>query len=70
MMVLYLVHEHIVKMGVPKMKDDGISVINDLSHSLNICNSVVLFEGFGCSGESNFSCCEYSDKIAGGISID
>jgi hypothetical protein len=61
MMVFDLVHEDVMVLCVPKMKDNCITIVNYLSHSLNVRNAVVLLEGLRCSGESNFAYCEDSD---------
>lgn len=69
MMVFNFVHEDIMMLGVPKVKDYGITIINYFAQSLNVCNPVILFEGFRCSGESDFACCEYSSQIIGCVGM-
>ncbi len=69
-MILDLMHEDVVKIGIPKMKDDCITIIDDFSHSLDICNAMILLKGLGCSWKSDFSCCKYRDKIVSAILVD
>lgn len=68
-MVFDLMHEDIMVLGVPKMKDYCIAIVYYLSHSFNVCYAVVLLEGFRCSRESDFTCCEYSHKVIGRIGV-
>lgn len=70
MMVLDLVHEDVMVLCVPKMKDYCIAIIDYFSHSLNVRNAVILLEGLRRSREGDFTCCEYGDQIIGCIGVD
>lgn len=48
MMVFDLVHEDIMMLCVPKVKDYCVAIVNYLSHALNVRNPVILLEGLGC----------------------
>jgi hypothetical protein len=48
---------------VPKVDDDGVAIVHNLSHSFDVGDPVGLPKGIDCTGNSNLACFKDSYQV-------